>query len=90
MSPTEITDHNVHDVPAPPVPREEGRAARGMFIHEATDVETLRRHMAESDLPNLWKPGRDCYMEVESLPIIGSGKLALKGIKEIAAAAMGK
>ena len=45
--------------------------------------------MAESALPNLWKPGRDCYLEVESLPILGSGKLDQKGIKEIALAALG-
>ncbi len=61
-----------------------------LYAREATDMETLRRHMAESDLPNLWKPCRDCYVEVESLPILGSGKLDLKGIKEIAATAMGE
>jgi acyl-[acyl-carrier-protein]-phospholipid O-acyltransferase/long-chain-fatty-acid--[acyl-carrier-protein] ligase len=61
-----------------------------LYAREATDAETLRRHMAESDLPNLWKPGRDCYVEVESLPILGTGKLDLKGIKEIALAALGE
>ena len=35
------------------------------------------------------KPGRDCYIEVESLPILGTGKLDLKGIKEIALATLG-
>jgi hypothetical protein len=47
-------------------------ANRQHSAREAADVETLRRHMAESDLPNLWKPGRDCYVEVESLPILGT------------------
>ena len=55
----------------------------------AVDAEILQRHMAESSLPNLWKPGRDCYVEVESLPILGTGKLDLKGIREIALAAVG-
>ncbi len=55
----------------------------------AVDAEILQRHMAESSLPNLWKPGRDCYVEVECLPILGTGKLDLKGIKEIALAAVG-
>jgi len=58
-----------------------------IFAKEAADAETLHRHLAESDLPNLWKPGRDCYLEVESLPILGTGKLDLKGLKEIALAA---
>lgn len=60
-----------------------------LYGREATDAETLQRHMAESSLPNLWKPGRDCYVEVDSLPILGTGKLDLKGIKEIAVATMG-
>jgi acyl-[acyl-carrier-protein]-phospholipid O-acyltransferase/long-chain-fatty-acid--[acyl-carrier-protein] ligase len=60
-----------------------------LYAREAADVETLQRHMSESSLPNLWKPGRDCYVEVESLPILGTGKLDLKGIREIALAAVG-
>jgi len=60
-----------------------------LYAREATDAEALQRHMAESNLPNLWKPGRDCYVEVDTLPILGTGKLDLKGIKEIALATMG-
>jgi acyl-[acyl-carrier-protein]-phospholipid O-acyltransferase/long-chain-fatty-acid--[acyl-carrier-protein] ligase len=60
-----------------------------LYAREAGDAEILQRHMAESSLPNLWKPGRDCYVEVENLPILGTGKLDLKGIKEIALAAVG-
>jgi acyl-[acyl-carrier-protein]-phospholipid O-acyltransferase/long-chain-fatty-acid--[acyl-carrier-protein] ligase len=60
-----------------------------IYSREAADIETLQRHMAESSLPNLWKPGRDCYVDVESLPILGTGKLDLKGIKEMALAAVG-
>ncbi|MDU0457817.1 MAG: acyl-[ACP]--phospholipid O-acyltransferase [Geobacteraceae bacterium] len=59
-----------------------------LFTREASDAETLRRHMAESSLPNLWKPGRDSYLEVDNLPILGTGKLDLKGIREIALAAL--
>ena len=60
-----------------------------LFARESADAETLQRHMTESSLPNLWRPGRDCYIEVESLPMLGTGKLDLKGIKEIALTAMG-
>jgi acyl-[acyl-carrier-protein]-phospholipid O-acyltransferase/long-chain-fatty-acid--[acyl-carrier-protein] ligase len=60
-----------------------------VYTKDATDAETLQRLMAESSLPNLWKPGRDCYVGVESLPILGTGKLDLKGLREIAAAAVG-
>jgi len=57
-----------------------------IYTKGATDAETLQRHMSESALPNLWKPGRDCYIEVDCLPILGSGKLDLKRLKEIALA----
>ena len=57
-----------------------------IYTKEATDIMTLQRHIAESSLPNLWKPGRDCYVEVETLPILGTGKLDLRGIKDIALA----
>jgi acyl-[acyl-carrier-protein]-phospholipid O-acyltransferase/long-chain-fatty-acid--[acyl-carrier-protein] ligase len=60
-----------------------------IYTRDATDAETLYRHMSESALPNLWKPGRDCYIEVESLPILGTGKLDLKGLKDIALTALG-
>ena len=60
-----------------------------LYSREAVDAATLQRHMSESALPNLWKPGRDSYVEVDSLPILGTGKLDLKGIKEIALAAVG-
>lgn len=58
-----------------------------LYTRGATDATALSRHLSESELPNLWKPGRDGFIEVESLPILGTGKLDLKGLKEIALAA---
>lgn len=60
-----------------------------IYTRGTTDAETLHHKLSESALPNLWKPGRDCYVEVESLPILGTGKLDLKGLKEIALATLG-
>lgn len=60
-----------------------------IYTRGATDAESLRNHLSESSLPNLWKPGRDSYIEVESLPILGSGKLDLKQLREIALAVQG-
>jgi acyl-[acyl-carrier-protein]-phospholipid O-acyltransferase/long-chain-fatty-acid--[acyl-carrier-protein] ligase len=59
-----------------------------VYTKDATNAETLQRLMSESTLPNLWKPGKDCYVGVENLPILGTGKLDLKGLREIAAAAV--
>ena len=52
---------------------------------DAGTVEALQKIMAESELPNLWKPGNDSYFLIEALPMLGSGKLDLKGLKEKAA-----
>jgi len=55
-----------------------------VYKQDATDAETLRRVVAESGIPNLWKPCRDCYVGVDALPILGSGKLDLQALKRIA------
>ena len=60
-----------------------------LYDRGATDADTLHRLLGESTLPNLWKPSRDSYVAVEKLPVLGSGKLDLKGIKEIAMTAVG-
>ncbi|MCA8960654.1 MAG: MFS transporter [Planctomycetes bacterium] len=43
-------------------------------------IEALR----DSGLPKLWIPRADSFLEVESLPKLGSGKLDLKAIGELA------
>jgi acyl-[acyl-carrier-protein]-phospholipid O-acyltransferase/long-chain-fatty-acid--[acyl-carrier-protein] ligase len=60
-----------------------------IFTKDAGDAENLQKQMAEAPLPNLWKPGREYYLEVDALPILGTGKLDLKKLKEIALARFG-
>ena len=49
-------------------------------------VDEILKKLDEENLPNLWRPARDCFVEVESVPILGTGKLDLRGIKETALA----
>jgi acyl-[acyl-carrier-protein]-phospholipid O-acyltransferase / long-chain-fatty-acid--[acyl-carrier-protein] ligase len=49
---------------------------------EAGLVTELQKVMSESDLPNLWKPSNDSYFQIDALPMLGSGKLDLKALKE--------
>jgi acyl-[acyl-carrier-protein]-phospholipid O-acyltransferase/long-chain-fatty-acid--[acyl-carrier-protein] ligase len=35
-------------------------------------------------LPNLWIPGSNCFFEVTQIPLLGTGKLDLRAIKETA------
>ena len=40
--------------------------------------------LAKADLPALWKPRPDQFIRVEALPYLGTGKLDLRRLKEIA------
>ncbi|MDH3999124.1 MAG: AMP-binding protein, partial [Desulfuromonadales bacterium] len=47
-------------------------------------IEKLSAIMDNSNLPNLWKPSVDSYIEVDEIPLLGSGKLDLRAIRAIA------
>ncbi len=49
--------------------------------------ESLLKGLIAAGLPNLWIPSADAFLEVEEIPILGSGKLDLRGIKQVALAA---
>jgi acyl-[acyl-carrier-protein]-phospholipid O-acyltransferase / long-chain-fatty-acid--[acyl-carrier-protein] ligase len=61
-----------------------------LYIKGAGDPEKFSRALAESPLPNLWKPARDFYFEIEALPILGTGKLDIRGLRRIALKAVEK
>jgi len=42
------------------------------------------KKLAQCDLPNLWKPRPDAFCRVENFPLLGSGKLDLRKVKELA------
>jgi acyl-[acyl-carrier-protein]-phospholipid O-acyltransferase/long-chain-fatty-acid--[acyl-carrier-protein] ligase len=44
------------------------------------------RRLAEHGLPNLWIPSADSFAEIPELPVLGSGKLDLRKIGELARA----
>ena len=45
------------------------------------------RALAETDLPRLWIPSPDNFRQVDEIPILGTGKLDLKRVREQAEAA---
>jgi acyl-[acyl-carrier-protein]-phospholipid O-acyltransferase/long-chain-fatty-acid--[acyl-carrier-protein] ligase len=47
-------------------------------------VDELRKGLAEAGLPNLFVPAADSFYEVPELPVLGTGKLDLRGIKAMA------
>ncbi len=48
------------------------------------DIEKLCREMLNSELPKLWLPKQASYHQVDEIPILDSGKLDLKRIKDVA------
>ncbi len=44
----------------------------------------IGKKLAERGLPNLWIPGDRDYFEVKELPVLGTGKLDLRRLKEMA------
>jgi acyl-[acyl-carrier-protein]-phospholipid O-acyltransferase/long-chain-fatty-acid--[acyl-carrier-protein] ligase len=47
-------------------------------------VDEMIASLHAAGLPNLWVPDRDAFIEVESIPVLGSGKLDLKELNRLA------
>lgn len=48
------------------------------------NVQNVLAELAKKDLPNLWIPDAESFVEVAQIPILGTGKMDLKGIKKLA------
>jgi len=55
-----------------------------LYLPQAGTAEQLHEIITKSSLPNISKPRRDNYIKVESMPTLGSGKLDVAKLKEIA------
>ncbi len=68
---------------------DEKKGERLIVLHTLpTDkLEACLALLAKSDLPPLWKPRPDQFVHVEALPYLGTGKLDLRRLKDIAAEA---
>jgi acyl-[acyl-carrier-protein]-phospholipid O-acyltransferase/long-chain-fatty-acid--[acyl-carrier-protein] ligase len=47
-------------------------------------VDELLKRLRDSGLPKLWVPRKENFFQVQALPILGSGKLDLRTVKEAA------
>ncbi|MGH7994308.1 MAG: hypothetical protein ACREDQ_12375, partial [Limisphaerales bacterium] len=65
---------------------DEKKGERLVVLHKLT-IEQLApclEKLAQCDLPNLWKPRPDQFFHVEQFPLLGTGKLDLRKVKETA------
>ena len=55
-----------------------------LYTADAGDPDNIRQIIRDCDLPNLWKPRDENFLQIESMPTLGSGKLDVMQIKDIA------
>ncbi len=48
--------------------------------------EEICKLLAQAGLPNLWIPSPDSFRQVEKIPVLGTGKLDLRGVRQLAEA----
>jgi acyl-[acyl-carrier-protein]-phospholipid O-acyltransferase/long-chain-fatty-acid--[acyl-carrier-protein] ligase len=66
---------------------DERKGERLIVLHTLPSerLQECLAQLSKSDLPALWKPRPDQFVHVDSLPYLGTGKLDLRRLKEIAA-----
>ncbi|HYM13212.1 MAG TPA: acyl-[ACP]--phospholipid O-acyltransferase [Bryobacterales bacterium] len=66
---------------------DEQRGERLVVLYASPHVSPgeVWEQLSRSDLPKLWIPKRDSFYRVESIPILGTGKLDLQRVKKMAA-----
>jgi acyl-[acyl-carrier-protein]-phospholipid O-acyltransferase / long-chain-fatty-acid--[acyl-carrier-protein] ligase len=65
---------------------DERKGERLVVLHKLAENElpACLEKMAACDLPNLWKPKADSFFRVEQFPLLGTGKLDLRKVKDMA------
>ncbi len=66
---------------------DEKKGERLVVLHKLAEsaLPATLEKLAQSDLPNLWKPRPDQFFRIEALPYLGTGKIDLRKAKEMAA-----
>jgi len=65
---------------------DERKGERLVVVHTQLDhtPQAICDHLQTLGLPNIWVPSPDSFIQVEKIPVLGTGKLDLKGLAELA------
>jgi acyl-[acyl-carrier-protein]-phospholipid O-acyltransferase/long-chain-fatty-acid--[acyl-carrier-protein] ligase len=65
---------------------DEKKGERIVVLHTSITKtpEELRKGLSELGLPNLYIPSEDSFYQIETIPVLGTGKLDLRGVKQLA------
>jgi acyl-[acyl-carrier-protein]-phospholipid O-acyltransferase/long-chain-fatty-acid--[acyl-carrier-protein] ligase len=66
---------------------DERKGERLVVLHKLSEapLAECRDKLSRTDLPNLWKPRPDQFFHIDALPYLGTGKLDLRRVRELAA-----
>ncbi len=65
---------------------DERKGERLIVFHLPSDksIDQVLKELTAAGLPNLWIPSPDSFFQVEQIPLLGTGKLDLQAVKELA------
>jgi acyl-[acyl-carrier-protein]-phospholipid O-acyltransferase / long-chain-fatty-acid--[acyl-carrier-protein] ligase len=65
---------------------DERKGERLVVVHTplSISVKEICDRLGKIGLPNLWIPSPDSFLQVESIPVLGSGKTDLKAVSDLA------
>ncbi len=62
-----------------------GERLIALYATDKKTVDQMRQSLTDAGLPNLFIPSVDSFLRVDALPVLGTGKVDLKGIQVLAA-----
>ena len=67
---------------------DEKKGERIVVVHTLPEdkLAPVLEKLPQCDLPALWKPRQDQFFHVDAMPVLGTGKIDLRGVKTAAAA----
>jgi acyl-[acyl-carrier-protein]-phospholipid O-acyltransferase/long-chain-fatty-acid--[acyl-carrier-protein] ligase len=65
---------------------DERKGERLVVLHTPLDKapEAICKELSQAGLPNLWIPSPDSFCQVDEIPVLGTGKIDLKGLQTLA------
>ncbi|MCC7475377.1 MAG: MFS transporter [Pirellulales bacterium] len=80
-----VHDHGHLSVVVTSVP-DERKGERLVVVHVPLKMtpQQVCEELGKIGVPNLWIPGADSFLQVESIPVLGSGKTDLKAVSDLA------
>ena len=55
-----------------------------LYVKMSKTPEEICQGLQQAGLPPIWIPSRESFVQVETIPVLGTGKLDLKAVKELA------